>query len=176
MAREIGCKQGLVWGAALAAFGLIYRLADISPYSPLKWVFYLLLAAGCIVAQVVYVRRMSGLDSARASFGGKLATGSLVALIGSAIYAAYVFVHNRFIDDSLIRTVVADSRRSLEASGAGGQSLALVEWMASPANFALLIFVQLLVVGAIATLLGAFVVHNRGSNPLNSVSSSPEVA
>ena len=150
---DTGLRYGSYAGALLVAYGLIYRLAGVSPQSPLKWLFYLMLVVACVLAQ-----RAHAASNRQSKVITRLATGSLTATVGGGIYGLYVYVYNRFVDDSLIRTVVADGRRAAEGD-AGAQ--AFLDWLSSPAAFAVMIFAQMLVFGIVFSLVAALVTHRK---------------
>jgi hypothetical protein len=86
---------------------------------------------------------------------------AMVMAIGSALYSVYVFVYNRFIDDSLLVAVRSDRVARLQASGVSGDELARslerLELSTTPAVFSLNVFIALFVFGVLSSLLVAVV-------------------
>ena len=149
---QYGIRFGLITGFAIILYGVVFRLADIHYTSPLTAVFYLLLPAGLVTALWAYAKAKREF----ANFLQTLVGGSILVAIAALLYALFVFVYNQYIDDSLIQTVLEDSRQGLITHGQSGAELdesmkRIRSSMGNPARFATLIFVQMLIVGLIST-------------------------
>ncbi len=148
---------GLAWGAGLAAamviYGLIFRGAKLSYRSGWSWVFYVLPPIAALLAQLS-LRAAAG----ELPFGTGFALAAIVIVAGSAVYGAFVFLYNRFVDDSLIRTVVSDRVTQLEARVTDpekrARAIRRVRAAGTPAAFAANVTIALIVISmAVATVL-----------------------
>lgn len=158
----IGLRYGLVLAAGLIAYGILFRVLNIPYSSPLTWIFYLMLPVGGWLA----VRALASAADAPPSllrFAGFIA---LVMATGAGLYSGFVFVYNRFIDDSLLVAVRSDRVSRLHAGGLSGDelasSLARVELASTPAVFSLNVFIALFVFGVLSSLVVALLVSRLG--------------
>ncbi len=151
----VGIRWGAVLAAAMIVYGLGFRAARLDYRSLWGWGFYVMPPLAAVAAQLWLGRAADDL-----SFGAGLALAAVVTIVGSSAYGIFVFLYNRFVDDSLIRTVVADRVQQLEVSVAApekrARSIARVRSLGRAAPFAALVTLQLvvvsLVVAAVATL------------------------
>ncbi len=144
-------KYGIVLGAFLVVYGLLFRLFGWPSSSPLTWLFYL--------AQPAILVWLTRSESARTRltrmrrFGASMAA----AIVGNGIYTVYVYLFNHFIDDSLVRNGLAAALDKLQASGLSTAEIAaksaLVERFYTHLNFSLSIFSGLTIVALLSALL-----------------------
>ena len=84
--------------------------------------------------------------------------------LGSALYCVHVYGYNGFIDDSLLRDVRADQTAELAARGLDSARHAAavesIEAFTQPGGFSLAVFIQLSVVGILASLILARFSHH----------------
>ena len=148
----VGLRHGLYLGLFLTVYGVFFRLAGIHYAAWPAWVFYL-----AVPLAVWLAGRALRTSRGELTFGPGLGTGLLTATVGSAIYSVYVFVYNRFVDDSLPRTIVADFRTRFEELGMPAEEIEtqiqLVESFMRPAAFASGVFVRLTLLGFVSALL-----------------------
>ncbi len=152
-----GLQFGWIFGAALIAYGIFYRLADIHYSSALGWVFYLLLPIAVFLA----LRATRGDRDGKLSFGYATRVGSVAIALSSALYCVYVFIHNRFFDDSLLQTLLTDQQAAFSERGLSGaeldQALQYVRILTQPFAFSVVVFIQLFLFGLMSTvILAAF--------------------
>lgn len=152
-AKQIALRYGLYLGLFLLAYGLFCRLAQVTYSSPLGYIFYLALPIGTFFAIRQFKRR-----SGKATFKNSFIISFIVVLIGSAIYALFVYLYNKFVDDALLKTVRKANVEKISNNNAltedqVEQSLKLVDMLSQPGAFSITIFIQLLVFGVIAALL-----------------------
>ena len=142
-------RSGLVLGLCLVLYGLVFRLADLHFASFWSWGFYFALPIGSAVA---FYRVQWPLSGWRSMLSSLLA----LVVVASGLYASFVFAYNAWVDDSLLVDVLEASRSRLEASGLEGEALeAEMRRQAgflSPAPFAVIVFVQLVLFGMVSGL------------------------
>lgn len=158
----IGLRYGLVLAAGLIAYGILFRVAKVHYSSPLAWIFYAMPPIGASLALWAF-------GSVNDSPPSLLKSAGLVAMvvaIGSALYSAFVFVYNRFIDDSLLVAVRSDRVASLGERGLAGEELASaverVRLATAPAVFSLNVFIALFVFGVLSSVVIAFLSSRFG--------------
>ena len=156
---EMGPATGaaLVWGGMLAAamilYGIVFRITKVHYGSRWSWGFYLLPPAFALRVQLRYGGE---------TFGPDIALAAMVIGAGCIAYGLFVFAYNRFVDDSLIRQVVADRVRQIDERGGDPAKVARaktrVKNFEHPAPFAASVTVSLVVVSmAIATVATIFI-------------------
>ena len=155
---KTGIRYGLAFGGLLVGYGIVFRYAGLDFKSAWTYLFYVILAAGSLLSMVALRSATGGL-----AFQAGLRTGSLTAAIGGGIYSLYVFVFNRFVDDSLLVALAEHYRTTLAASGVEGARLErvmrVVETVTEPGIFAAVVFAQMLAVGLAVTLVAALVLR-----------------
>lgn len=159
-----GLQFGWIFGAALIAYGIFYRVADIHYTSPLGWVFYLALPVAAFLAL-----RASQQDRGEPLvFVEATRIGSVTVALASATYCVYVFLYNQFVDDSLLQALLDDQQAKFASLGMSGaeleQALQIVKIMTQPGPFSIVVFVQLFLFGLMSTvILAAFLRRNETS-------------
>ncbi len=149
-----GVGYGLVVGALLVGYGIYFRWRGFGPASRWGWGFYVLLPAGVLWTQAELETGVS------LGAGHYWLNGFVAGLIASAVYVVYVFVQNRFLDDSFLKALVEHQRQRLERKGLDPERTAQLmhrtEALARPAPFAAVVFLQLSVTAGIVAGLGAW--------------------
>jgi len=156
---EMGPTTGaaLVWGGMLAAamilYGIVFRVTRVHYGSRWSWGFYILPPAVALWVQLRYGRE---------AFGPNMALAAMVIGAGCIAYGLFVFAYNRFVDDSLIRQVVADRLKQLEERSTDPEKLARstarLKRFEHPAPFAASVTVSLVVVSmVIVTVVSVFI-------------------
>lgn len=152
-ATQMGVRYGLIIGGALIVYGIFFRVANIHYSSLLAWVFYLLMPAGVVL--VLWAYRKS--NASAPAFQPGFWAGSLTSVISAALYSVYVFFYNRFIDDSLLQTIITDFRaRFIEQGLTGEQFDSAMEQLlagASPGLFSIGVFIRLAGLGVLFALV-----------------------
>ncbi len=158
---RLGLRWGLALGGFLVLYGLVFRLASFHYTSPWTWIFYIALPVGATFAMRAASRAVSPI-----SFKRLVGTGAITVILGSAIYCVFVYGYNGFIDDSLLRDVRADQTAALAARSLDPESYAAalenVEAFTEPGAFSAAVFLQLSLVGVLASLIPA-AIHRRKS-------------
>lgn len=156
---DMGSTTGvaLVWGGTLAAgmilYGVVFRLTKVHYRSRWSWGFYILPPAVALWVQLRYGGE---------AFGPDIAQAAMVIGAGCIAYGLFVFAYNRFVDDSLIRQVVADRLKQLEERSTDpeklARSIARLKRLEHPATFAVSVTVSLVVVCmVIVTVVRVFI-------------------
>lgn len=150
-----GVSHGFLVGVALVTYGVYFRWRDYGPASLWAWGFYVLLPAGVLWAQLG-MRAVGG----PLPMGHYWWAGFLAGAVGSAIYVVYVYVQNRFVNDSFLRALVEHQSKRLEGRGLDPERAARLmrrtEALAQPGPFAGVVFVQLSVVSALVAGAGGW--------------------
>ena len=154
-AWAIAWRGGAALGLFEVLYGLFFRLADLHYASAWTWGFYLALPVGVYLAHRFFKRRNEGTMSFKVGMG----IAAPVVGIGSAAYCTFVYVYNRFIDDSLLQAIFNDRIRELETQGANAAAMEAatrsLEAFTQPGTFSLSVFAQLVVIGLMAALVVA---------------------
>ena len=145
---------GLLWGGILAAamvgYGLVFRLARLDYRSVWRFGFYVLPPVAGLAAQLSWGRAGGAMAYAD---GFSLAT--IVVAMGTLAHGLYVYAYNRWIDDSLIQSVVRDRTAQVEARVSDpirrARSQARLEALGRPGRFAASVTVFLLLVSIVIT-------------------------
>ncbi len=156
---EMGSTTGvaLAWGGMLAAamilYGIVFRITKVHYGSRWSWGFYILPPAVGLWVQLRYGGE---------AFGPDIALAAMVIGTGCIAYGLFVFAYNRFVDDSLIRQVVADRLKQLEERSPDPEKLARstarLKRFEHPAPFAASVTVSLVVVSmVIVTVVSVFI-------------------
>ncbi len=156
---EMGPTTGvaLIWGGILAVgmilYGIVFRMTKVHYGSRWSWGFYILPPAVALWVQ----RRYGG-----EAFGPDIALAAMVIGAGCIAYGLFVFAYNRFVDDSLIRQVVANRLQQLEDRSPDPEKLARstarLKRFEHPAPFAASVTVSLVVVSmVIVTVVSVFI-------------------
>ena len=156
---DMGSTTGiaLLWGGILAVAmilnGIVFRVTKVRYSSKWSWGFYILPPAVALRVQL----RHGG-----EAFGPDIALAAMVIGVGCLAYGLFVFAYNRFVDDSLIRQVVADRLKQIEERVADPEKLARsitrLKRFGHPAPFAASVTLSLIVVSmVIATLATLFI-------------------
>jgi hypothetical protein len=171
MPEETPIRSALRWGAILggflAAYGLLFRLLDLSYKSIWSWVFYIAVPIGGYMA-LRAARRRGALGGYRRAF----AIALLASTVGSGIHAGYVYVYNRYVDDSLLLEVREDllvsALKVRPGSGAEAEQRRRVEAFTRPALFSVAVFLRLVAVGLVSSVVLAWRLGVRaGPRPLS---------
>jgi hypothetical protein len=149
-----------MWGGILAAgmvvYGVGFRVAKRHYRSVWSWGFYLMPVAAVAAAQVVFVGSGGVMP-----FGTGMGLAAVVSGLGCVAYGVFVFLYNRFVDDSLIRTAVSDRIRTLERRMTDAErrnrTIARIRALGRAGPFAFAVTVQLMVLtlaaGVVTTLV-----------------------
>jgi len=141
-------KHGVYLGGFLVAYGIAFRLMGLDHHSPLSWVFYLALPVAAFWSLKTLAK-----DGPQNYLSGTLRASAMI-LVGSAIYCAYVYLFNAFVDASLIENLRAEQLASLDpANPAAEKQKAQIEQLTTPGGFAVAVYIQLVVVGVAASAL-----------------------
>jgi hypothetical protein len=142
--------SGAVFGAALVAYGVLFRRSGVSFRHPAARVFYgLAILAGALPVWL-------GPDAGAGGFSGAFLIGGLSSALAALIYAVFVYVYNARVDDGLLTEVRAYNLDKHRSQGSLNAKLeARLARATQPAPFAASVFVSLTVAGAVASLLSA---------------------
>ncbi len=155
--------QGAIFGGILIVYGLIFRLADLDARSPLAWVFYILMPVACYFA----MRSLKQVDAGKLPYRRGVGVSALTSVIAAGAYSVYVFLYNRFVDDSLLVNAIALNRQALMDSGLSAaeieQRMEPVNTLLTPGPFSLLVFVQLTLFGILTALIIAAFIRSKPS-------------
>ena len=156
---EMGPTTGaaLVWGGMLAAamilYGIVFRVTRVHYGSRWSWGFYILPPAVALWVQLRYGRE---------AFGPNIALAAMVIGAGCIAYGLFVFAYNRFVDDSLIRQVVADRLKQLEERSTDPEKLARstarLKRFEHPAPFAASVTLSLIVVSMVIATIASLLI------------------
>jgi hypothetical protein len=154
-------QTGVVWGGILAAgmvaFGLGFRLTKRHWRSRWGWGFYLMPVAAVVAAQMVFVGKGGEMP-----FGIGMGLAAVVSGLGCAAYGLFVFLFNRFVDDSLIRSAVSDRIAHVEKRVADearqDRYIARARALSRAGTFAFAVTVQLVVLALVVALMTTLVI------------------
>ena len=144
-------RYGLGLGAFLVGYGVLFRLLGLDSASPLTWLFYL--------AQPVALVWLTRSESKRPGLTRlrRVGISAAAAALGNSMYAIYVYLFNRFVDDSLIRDTLSSQLAALEASGLPAVEMARraadLERAFTPLTFSVNVFIALMLVALGSALL-----------------------
>ena len=144
---EYSQRVGLYLGLFLVVYGLLFRLLNLHYSSAWAWIFYI-----APIAAVLW-GVMRAPETINASYKISLWSGVKISAIGSLIYSIYVYVYNKFIDDSLLRLVYSESIEKLRDLPDKEEKIRNVELMTTPELFTLGVFVRLTLVGIVFALM-----------------------
>lgn len=161
--RRTAVKFALLLGGALTAYGVLYRVAGLDRLPGLAWIFYLMVPVAVFFALRAFKTDRGELPG----FGRGVGLGALVSAGGSFIYAVYVYLYNRFIDDSLLVTIRETSLQHYTEQGLGGEKLeramATVEAFSQPGPFSVQVFLMLTLTGILGGLLLAAIMRRNAA-------------
>ena len=156
---EMGSTTGiaLVWAGVLAAamilYGIVFRITKVHYSSRWSWGFYILPPAAALWVQLRYGGE---------AFGPDIALAAMVIGTGCVTYGLFVFAYNRFVDDSLIRQVVADRLKRLEERSTDPEKLARstarLKRFEHPAPFAASVTLSLIVVSMVIATMASLLI------------------
>ncbi len=158
---DMGSTTGIavVWGGMLAAamilYGIAFRITKVHYSSRWSWGFYILPPAVALWVQLRY-------GGEGEAFGPDLALAAMVIGAGCIAYGLFVFAYNRFVDDSLIRQVVADRLKQLEVRSTDPEKLARstarLKRFEHPAPFAASVTLSLIVVSMVIATMASLLI------------------
>ncbi len=151
-------KTGLVLGIFLVIFGLIYRYGELDRFPILGWIFYL------AIPFFMY-RWYKAIDRTGLDFKTSFKWTFFLSLIGNGIYTVFVYVFNKFFDDSLLQKTYLQGIQRLEDKGTTGEELELskkqMELFTTAELFSLTIFIQLVLFSLLCGLIYGFIAKRR---------------
>lgn len=152
-------KHGLIFGAFLIFYGVLYRVLHLDEVPGLVWVFYLAppLAAFMANRETKAARRAL-------AFKKGFQTGAVAALLAAVIYGLNVFAYNQFIDDSVVRDFAESFRARLLVEGQTIEQAgrATSGFLFTPPGFAIFIFIRMALVSLISAAVLAFFMRSKG--------------
>lgn len=146
---------GIYLGVSLVLFSLITFLLDVDIQSPIKYVSWLILAAGLFWAIISFRdKQMGGFIDYKGAFSSGFYTG----LIASIIAGLFMFVYVQYIDPGIIDQILLETEATLEQNPNMSdeqieQALEMTESFTSPILMSVFGFLGNLVASTVLSLI-----------------------
>lgn len=157
---------GIYLGFALILFSLILFLAEVDFESRLKWISYLILAAGLFWAMISFRDKHNG---GFVSYGKAFGVGFWTGLFAAIISAIFTYFYVVYIDAGLVDQILLQAEESILESNPNmsdeqlEQALSITEMFTSPVMMTVWAFVGNIVVATILSLIIA--IFAKRENP-----------
>lgn len=152
-------RYGLVVGGLLILYGVLFRLLHFETMPILLSLFYLAPPLAAFLACRA-LKTENGVLGFKDGF--KTALGA--ALLAGLLYGVYVFLYNRFLDDSLLRGMEEMARQrqlGLGKTAEEAEALVAAAFFLKPFGFSVYIFARLALVGVASALVIPFVMRTK---------------
>jgi hypothetical protein len=147
---------GIYLGLALVVYSLLLFLLDVDTESWLKWISYLILAAGMFWAMIsIRDKQLGGFMSYGKAFG----TGFWTVLFASVISAIFTYFYVIYIDPGMIDEILLKAEESMLEGNPNmsdeqlDQALAMTEKFISPVMISVWAFIANVIFGTILSLI-----------------------
>ncbi len=151
-------KTGLTLGIFLVIYGLIYRYGELDRFPVAGWIFYL------AIPFFMY-RWYRVVDKTGLNFKNALKWTTTLSLIGNSIYTGFVYVFNKFFDDSLLQKTYTQGIERTRSTGASPEEIEVarqrLELLTTAELFSVIVFIQLMLFSLFCGLVYGFIVKKR---------------
>ena len=129
---QVGLKYGVLTGLILTVYSLILQVSGEAANQAMGYISYALLIGGMVLAHNNYKETGDGFMT----YSQGLGIGTIISAVAGFIGGTFSYIYIKFIDDSIIGTVVEQTREKLEEDGMDDeiidQSLAMTEKFLTP--------------------------------------------
>ena len=130
--KQVGIKYGILTGLILTVYSLILQVSGEAANQAMGYISYALLIGGMVLAHNNYKETGDGFMT----YGQGLGIGTIISAVAGFIGSAFSYIYIKFIDDSIIGTVIEQTREKLEEDGMDDeiidQALAMTEKFLTP--------------------------------------------
>jgi len=156
----VAVRYGLLTGLAGSILSFILNIAHLDQ-SPAKWLGYLVLGGGIVLAQLFYRQHNAGFMS----YGEGVGIGTLLSLVSGSVSAVFSYIYTHLVDTEMINRIMDKVRADMEAKGGmtDEQMEVALSWtakfMSEPILSIFIVFMSL-VLGLIGSLIISAVLKN----------------
>lgn len=123
---SVGIRYGLITGLVATVVSLLQLALISDPETPLRWLSFLIMVAGIVLAH----KSFKQLNGGFMSYGQGLTIGTIVSGITGAISGVFSYIYMTFIDPEYMNRVMEITRSRMEEKGLDDaqidQSIAMV--------------------------------------------------
>lgn len=156
---KVAMKWGLITGVVFILYSLILNLLGEAMNRGLGSVVYLFLIIFIVLAHKEFKQERDGFMT----YGQGLGIGTLMTLIASVLNSIFSFVYMKFIDPSLLTTVIEQQTMEMEAKGTPQAQIDMATSFINPTFIAIMAVVFIVLIGFILSLI--ITAFTKNSNP-----------
>ena len=159
---SVGLRYGLLAGlvGVIISFG---QFAAHMENSPLKYLSYVVLAGGIVLA----MRQFKASNYGFMSFGQGVGIGTLVSAVVGVISAVFAYAYFNIIDPEIVGRMVEKARADMEARGGASeeqidQGIAMMsKFMNGPLMMVIVVLSSVLLGVLLSLVFSAFIKHSK---------------
>jgi uncharacterized integral membrane protein len=159
---SVGLRYGLLTGIVSIILSAVMYMTN-TEQSPLRYLGYLILIGGILMAHQYFKRNNSGFMS----FGQGVSIGTTLSAVVGVLSAIFFYIYASFIDNGFINRMVETSRAEMESSGKYSdeqidQAMAMSQkFMTMPAIAGMAVIGSIIFGLIVSLIISAFTKHTR---------------